>query len=326
MPPFHGSAPARRVTWALLLLAGVVGCNNRVRLHADDRRPQLGAITPAQAIAQEGGVVKSDFRREIAPPQQVEAHLDLARALESQGNVEGAIAAYQKALAAAEGGRRFALRGGKVTNEAKSIAHRRLAAVYDRVGQFAQAEVHYRDALKLAPDDPKVWNDHGYSKYLQRDWAASERALRTAARLAPDDPRIQTNLGLCLAGAGKADEALVALSKVAGPAVGHANLGYILASLGKTEEARAHYQQALALQPQLGAARAALAQLDRLPANVQIAGTAAPAPGVAARPVATPVALADRPSYSATPAAAGPPPPAPTDRAVSRTSGLFRRR
>ncbi len=250
------------VGWALtLLLAAAAGCN-RPELRVEDSRGEAAPVSAAQAIERNSGVVQSDMRRELAPPKQVEAYIDLARALEAQGNVDGAIASYQKAIEVGDGGGRFQLRG-RVGSDSRALAHRRLAALYDRIGQFSQSEVQYREALRLSPDDPKVWNDHGYSKYLQRRWPEAERALRTAARLSPDDARVQTNLGLCLAASGKTEEALEALSRVAGPAIGHANMGYILASMGKTEEARSHYAQALAIRPDLAPARAAVAQLDR---------------------------------------------------------------
>ena len=137
-----------------------------------------------------------------------------------------------------------------------------MAGALDRLGRFGQAEAHYRSALDLSPDDPKVWNDAGYSYYLQHRLADAERSLKTAAKFDPNNPRIQTNLGLALAAAGKTDEALAALSKAGGPAAGNANLAYLLASLGKTDEARKHYQTALRLQPQLAPAREALARLD----------------------------------------------------------------
>ena len=91
----------------------------------------------------------------------------------------------------------------------------------DRLGRFAQAETHYKKALKLSPKDPKIWNDAGYSYYLQGRWADAERALKTAVRLAPDDERIRTNLGLTLAAAGRTKEALPLLSQSNGEAIGH---------------------------------------------------------------------------------------------------------
>ena len=84
----------------------------------------------------------------------------------------------------------------------------------DRLGRFAQAETHYKKALKLSPKDPKIWNDAGYSYYLQGRWADAERALKTAVRLAPDDERIRTNLGLTLAALGRTKRSPPALEPV----------------------------------------------------------------------------------------------------------------
>ena len=112
--------------------------------------------------------------------------------------------------------------------------------------RFTQAENHYNQALKLAPRDSKVWNDVGYSYYLQARYPDAERALKTADAYEPNDPKTLTNLGLVLAAEGKNDEALVALTRSGGPAVGHANLGFIFAAMGKKDEACHEYKEALA--------------------------------------------------------------------------------
>ena len=125
-------------------------------------------------------------------------HLDFGRVFENQGNFDRAIQEYQDALTAAETKRHA---GFKPADQA--LAHRRMAAVFDRLGRFPQAEDHYKKALKLSPKDAKVWNDSGYSYYLQGRWGEAERALKTALKLAPEDARVRTNLGLTLAAAGR---------------------------------------------------------------------------------------------------------------------------
>jgi Flp pilus assembly protein TadD len=138
-----------------------------------------------------------------------------------------------------------------------------MAGALDRLGRFSEAEVHYQKALHFAHRDPKVWNDVGYSYYLQGRWADAERALKTAAKLAPDDERIRVNLGLTLAAAGKTSEAFPLLSKSTGDAAGHANLGYLLAATGQFELARQQYETALAMRPDMELARRALTRLER---------------------------------------------------------------
>jgi Flp pilus assembly protein TadD len=213
------------------------------------------------------------FRRGLTPGQRIHTHLDLGRVFEAHGNYEAALMEYQQGLAACE------RRGiGRSHSSEESLAHRRIGNALDRLGRFAQAEMHYKKAIKCNPRDPKIWNDAGYSYYLQGRWADAERTFKTAGKLAPDDPRIQTNLGLTLAAAGRTSEALPFLSRFSGDAIGHANLGYMLAATGQVELARQQYLQALALRPNLPLAERALAQLDRVEKTESVAAVAPPIP------------------------------------------------
>ena len=267
----------------LLLVAA--GC------HATGRRPQadVKSLAVAQSPVNGGGgaalesetLSQARSSPKATPGRQFDVHLDLARAFETQGDAESALGEYQKAIDAAASGRRVA--GTRVPSARQALAQRRMAGALDRLGRFAQAEAHYREALALAPGDARVWNDAGYSYHLQGRTDDAERALKQAARLDPKDPRIQTNLGLALAAAGKTDAALAALTKAGGPAVAHANLGYILAATGQADLAREQYRAALDLQPEMPAPKLALAQLD---ADRLKAATIAKAPATTDRGVA----------------------------------------
>jgi Flp pilus assembly protein TadD len=199
-----------------------------------------------------------EFRETATDEQRFHVHVDFGRVFESQGDFDNAALEYQQAITALETARR-----GRFQSADHALAHRRMAGALDRLGRFAQAEVHYKKALKFSPKDPKVWNDAGYSYYLQGRWSDAESALKTASRLAPQDERIRINLGLTLAAQGRSQEALPLLSLSNGDAVGHTNLGYLLASTGQAELARREYELALSLRPDLQLARRALAQLDR---------------------------------------------------------------
>jgi tetratricopeptide (TPR) repeat protein len=234
------------------------------------RRPTPAVVPTPPATASQGvpGPIPADrgqlvdeantFHQSATDRQRFQVHLDFGRIFEAQGNFESAILEYQDALTVVEDKER-----GPFKPVDRALAHRRMAATLDRLGRFVQAEVHYQKALKLSPKDPKLWNDAGYSYYLQGRWVEAEHALKTALKLAPDDPRSRTNLGLTLAAAGRSQEALQLLSRNEGDAIGHANLGYLLAATGQVELARHHYQTALAMRPDLTLARRALTQLER---------------------------------------------------------------
>ncbi len=211
------------------------------------------------------------FRKDVTPEQRIHVHIDLGRVFETQGNFDAALSEYQLALAACE---HKGMGRGRAADEA--LAERRIGNAYDRLGRFSQSEVHYKKALRLSSRDPRIWNDAGYSYYLQGRWTDAERALKTGLKMAPDDIRLKTNLGLTLAAAGRAQDALPLLSQYSGDAIGHANLGFLLAATGQIEMARQQYLQALALRPSLDLARRALAQLDHAPASETVAGAGDP--------------------------------------------------
>jgi tetratricopeptide (TPR) repeat protein len=211
------------------------------------------AATGSQAVGED-----CTFQKTVTDRQRFQVHLDFGKVFEAQGNFERAVDEYHDALKVVEEKHR---RTFKPADEA--LAHRRMAAALDRLGRFDRAEQHYNQALKHDPKNARIWNDAGYSYYLQRRWAEAEHALKTALQLAPDDSRCRTNLGLVLAAAGRSAEALPLLSRSQGDAIGHANLGYLLAATGQLDVARQHYLTALAMRPDLTLARQALAQLDR---------------------------------------------------------------
>jgi Flp pilus assembly protein TadD len=263
----HRAARARAQSIVLAIFLGAwvalgSGCVVtpwRPRTDAPAPLPQVpeGASSPEVAAQLQQATKKTDFHAEPTDRQSFQVHIDFGRVFESQGNFEAALLEYQEALTVVETKRR-----GSLGPADSALAHRRIAAAHDRLGRFAQAEVHYQKAVNLAPKDPKVWNDVGYSYYLQGRWPDAEVALRTAAKLAPDDERIRVNLGLTLAAAGKTSEAFPLLSHSAGDAAGHANLGYLLAATGQFDLARRQYETALALRPEMELARRALARLD----------------------------------------------------------------
>jgi tetratricopeptide (TPR) repeat protein len=232
------------------------GCQTMTSQEATRSEPDALGSSKSEEM-----VMKTDFRRKADTNQKFNVHLELGRAYESEGNYEAAVNEYQKSIEACKRGGSFAS-GIKIPKAQEAESHRRMAGALDRLGRFERAEAHYRTALELSPNDAKVWNDSGYSYYLQARHADAERNLKTAEKLDPNNPRIQTNLGLAMAAAGKTDEALAALSKAGGPAAGNANLAYLLAAMGKTDEARKHYHAALRLQPEMAPAREALARLD----------------------------------------------------------------
>ncbi len=265
----HRSQIRRRAAAALVVSAVGLGLGCQATPRRDGHAPTPAeakagtkALDASTGIKADPGLVRAGFEPKATPEQEVGLRMELGRVHEEAGQLEAAVVDYEKAIEALEkpGAPRWSTRPSAGQ---KATAHRKLAVVLDRLGRFAESDVQYKAALKFSPDDPKVWNNAGYSQYIQGRWEEAERTLRTAARLAPADPKVATNLGLTLAARGKVDEALAVLTRAVGPAAAHADIGYVLAATGRRDEAVGHYRTALSLQPGLATAETALAELAK---------------------------------------------------------------
>ena len=101
MSTYH--IPPRRRTWALACCLAAVtplGCLGPVgRSKSETPQPRADqAVGSGETLKSETGVVKTDFRAEAGPEQRIGIHMDLARAMESQGNFEAAASEYLRAL------------------------------------------------------------------------------------------------------------------------------------------------------------------------------------------------------------------------------------
>jgi Flp pilus assembly protein TadD len=247
------------------------------------------------------GLVRAglEFEAKAKPDQEVGVHMEMGRGHAAHGQYEAAVADYQRALEVLDKPRPDRGSARQVAQQ-KATAHRKLAVALDMLGRFGQSDAHYQAALKFAPDDPKVWNNAGYSLYLQGRHADAERTLRTAVRLAPADPTAVTNLGLALTAEGKVDEAVRTMAKLIGPAAAEANAGFVLAVNGRRAEAVAHYRKALAHHPNLPEAESALARLAR-----EGEPSAAPASATVENLPPLPVDASVRPASAEAPAKKG---------------------
>lgn len=132
-----------------------------------------------------------------------------------------------------------------------------------RAGRMAEAESHYRRALRLNPNHPDALNLLGVAlrgRGLLRE--ALEHAARAVA-LAPDQAPILANYGAALAEAGLLDQAIevmrAALARAPGDALTWRNLGQALSAKGDPKAAQEALLTAAQLTPEAPEAWLALA-------------------------------------------------------------------
>jgi Tfp pilus assembly protein PilF len=128
-------------------------------------------------------------------------------------------------------------------------ANNLLGIAYDRVGLHKQAVEAYNRALTVAPKDPFVLANLGYSLYLADDYAGALKRLKQAAKLSPGQPVIYNNLGLVTARVGKYDEAYKYFVIASNDYDAHLKLASILEDHRRDRDAIKHYEAALAMQP-----------------------------------------------------------------------------
>jgi Flp pilus assembly protein TadD len=132
-------------------------------------------------------------------------------------------------------------------------ANNLLGIAYDRMGWHTQAAEAYNRALVVAPKDPVVIANLGYSLYLADDYAGALRRLRQAAKLAPGTPAIYNNLGVVLARARDYGGAFKYFSLASNEYDAHLKLASILEDQHRDRDAIKHYEAALRMQPDASA-------------------------------------------------------------------------
>ncbi len=89
------------------------------------------------------------------------------------------------------------------------VTHTAAGMLYDRLGEPDKADKHFRDAIRLEPDDMELLNHYGVFLCRQNKVKQGEEMILRAARnpLYPTPYLAYTNAGLCMNGAGRAQDA-----------------------------------------------------------------------------------------------------------------------
>jgi predicted TPR repeat methyltransferase len=128
-----------------------------------------------------------------------------------------------------------------------------LAVRLHRSGQLSEAEVIYRQVLKVRPDQPDALHFLGLLMHQQKKGAEAVEQIRRAIALAPHAPDFHNNLGNVLKEQGRLAEAAEAYRRVIALRPDHAaaysNLGVVLKAQGDVAGAAAAYRKAIELEP-----------------------------------------------------------------------------
>ncbi len=164
-----------------------------------------------------------------------------------------------------------------------------MAQLLEHADQDGGAEVHYRKALDLEPnnldaqlgyarllartgreEEAAAWFEKSCQEYPQNATAHNDlglcyaqcgrkedalEPLWQAVELQPDRVLYRNNIAHILLELGRREEALRQLATVHPPAVAHYNMGYLLRTNGEQQQAAIHFRQALAIDPEFESAQ-----------------------------------------------------------------------
>jgi predicted CXXCH cytochrome family protein len=184
------------------------------------------------------GIAQLTAAIERYSPQRAEYYLELADALERNGQLPKALPVFREA----------------VQRDPKSpFGLERLGTALRRAGQYGESAEVLKRATALAPEEALPWHELGLTcRALGRN-SDAVGALTKAIELDPELPEAHNNLGILWLAGGEQAHAEAAFREAIrirpDYADAHGNLANVLAGSDRFDEARQHFEIAIRLQP-----------------------------------------------------------------------------
>jgi predicted CXXCH cytochrome family protein len=171
-------------------------------------------------------------------PQRAEYYLELAQALENNGQSAKALPVYQEAA----------------RRDVKFAAGlEKLGSALRRSGQYPEAAEILKQAIAATPEEALAWHELGLTYRALGRRPDAITAVSKAVELDPDLPEARNNLGILCVAEGEQARAETAFREAIrirpDYADAHGNLANLLAGAGRFGDARDHFEIALRLQP-----------------------------------------------------------------------------
>jgi tetratricopeptide (TPR) repeat protein len=196
----------------------------------------LGAALRAQGNLEEAIAVFN--KALLIKPDYVDAHNNIGAALAGQGKADEAIAAFNRAL---------------LIKPNYAEAHYNIGTTLAGQGKLEKAILAYNKALLIKPDYAEAHNNIGSALADQGKSEEAIAAYNKALLIKPDYAEAHNNMGNALIDQGKLERAIAAYNKALlfNPdyAEVHSNIGSALANWGEPEEAIAAFNKALLIKP-----------------------------------------------------------------------------
>ncbi len=151
-------------------------------------------------------------------------------------------------------------------NSGATSTRNRLGVTLNKLGEHAAATEQFRAAIEAQPEQAYLQNNLGFSLYLEGENEEAAEVLARAVELDPSFRRARMNYAVVLAQLERYDDALAQFSEAGPLGDAYFNLGVVQAQKGAFVAAAGSFEQALANDPGLDAARDQLREIARLSA------------------------------------------------------------
>jgi tetratricopeptide (TPR) repeat protein len=183
-------------------------------------------------------------------PRSSVAHNNLGNILYGKGQVDEAIAHYQKA---------------SEINPGDAESQYNLGAAFLKKREMNEAILHSQKALEIEPDFPGAHYNLGNAFLAEGDFTRAIASYEAALHLQPNNAIAHDNLAISLVAIGRIGEAIEhfreAIRDDPSFAEAHHNFGYTLMQLGRREEAAAEFAEAVRLKPEYTEAKEKLREM-----------------------------------------------------------------
>ena len=222
-----------------VLLAIATGCSSNKNSNAN-----LG--TQNQGLGQAAGEDQK-FEKTKTPDINADTQFAAGQLAETQGNPVGALERYEAALK-------------ENPKHEKSIF--RSAIVYTQLKEYDKAVDRWEKYIKLTHGQAQGYSNLALTYELAGNLAAAETSYKRGLSKEPASEGCRVNYGLMLARAGRVSEAREQLGRALKPEEVAYNLGSVFEGQGNKTDARAQYQEALRIKPDMTDAKTRLAALN----------------------------------------------------------------
>lgn len=171
-------------------------------------------------------------------PQRAEYYLELAEALQSNGQLPQAVPVYREAVR---------------HNPQSAVGLQKLGTALRRSGQYAEAEEVLKKSAAVEPSRAVTWHELGLTYQSLGKSREAVAAIVRALAVDPELPEAHNNLGIIRLASGEQASAESAFREAIrirpDYADAHGNLAGLLSGTGKFAEAQAEFETALRLRP-----------------------------------------------------------------------------